>query len=116
MQTELKALFLLLSLEPDIFVKQAYFRKTMGISTAYVSTILKKFLSWGLIQAGKVSVKGRAHGRQLAYILADEARKILDQDLQNYNFFREAVIETVTPIAERFSTLGWRRDLVKLIE
>jgi len=112
-ETELKALFLFLCIEPGIAVKQVWFQIVMEISRPYVSTILKKLFDWRLILALKGFGEGKARGRQLVYTLTDDARKTLDQDLQNHTFFHEAVVQTVRPIVERFSTYSWRKDLVK---
>ena len=111
--TELKVLFLFLSL-PSKCPLQVFFMQVMGISRSYVSTILKELRIWRLIEAYKAGEtrKGRARGRQLIYNLADEARRILDEDLRNYDFFRSAVIETVSPVAQEFSNYRWRKDLV----
>jgi len=112
-KTELEMLFQFLDFEPDKWLYQVLFRRTMGISRSYVSTILKRLLGWRLIGAWKTSVKGRARGRQLVYTLTDEAREILEQDLRNHDFFRDAVLETVGPIADRFPKYSWRKDLLK---
>lgn len=114
--SQLETLFLFLCLEPGHCPKQVWFQLVMEISRSYVSTILKKLQRWGLIQAWRAparAVRGRARGRQQMYELSDGARKILDQDLRNYDFFRDAVIQTVGPIAERSPTYHWRKDLVK---
>lgn len=110
--TELKVLFLFLSL-PGKCPIQVFFQQVMGISRSYVLTILKKLRIWQLIEAWKPQVKGRAQGRQLAYRLSDNARKVLDEDLRNYHFFRDAVVETISQFAEQFPTYPWRKDLVK---
>ncbi len=109
-ETELKALFLHLCLNAGPM--PVFFEKTMLISKSYVCTILKKLGKWRLVQPLHYPAKGRAGGRQLVYAFADQARKILDQDLQDYDFVREAVAEMVKPAMERMPNLEWRKDLL----
>ena len=110
-RTELEVLFLFLGLKRSCPL-QAFFKQIMGISRSYVSTILKKLASWRLIEAWKPQVKGRAHGRQLAYRLSDRARETLEEDMQNYDFFRNIVAETIGHIAKEFPAFPWRKGLV----
>ena len=111
--SQLEAVFLFLCIEPDYRAKPIWFQIVMEISRSYVSMILKKLFSWRLIQAWKAPAMGRARGRQLAYALSDEAREILDEDLRNHDFFRDAVIQTVGPVAGKLPDYHWRKDLVK---
>jgi DNA-binding MarR family transcriptional regulator len=110
-ETELKALYLILCLEPDQYFKQTFLLKTMQISRPYVSAILKKFNGWKFLIRGRPRVKGRAQGRQIAYALTDETRIRLDKDLAEFEFFRNVVRTTVRPIALCFSEPRWRKDL-----
>lgn len=110
-ETELKALFLLLCIEPSCFAKQTLFMKTMQISCTYVSMILKKFAQWKFVKKYRGPAKGRARGRQIYYSLSDEVRARLDKDLSDFDFLRNEVSATVRPIALCFKELSWRKDL-----
>lgn len=110
-ETELKALFLFLSMDGG-GPKPVFFEKTMQISKSYVCMILGKLRKWKLAQPYRYPAKGRAGGRQLVYTLTDQARRILDQNVQDHDFVRKALVEMVKPIAERMPNLGWRKDLL----
>jgi hypothetical protein len=56
-------------------------------------------------------VKGRAQGRQLAYEVTEDARKILDEDLRENDFFRIIVMETLRHCTEMNPGSFWRKDL-----
>ena len=109
---EIETLFLFLCI-PGKCPFQVWFQKVMEISRSYVSTILKELQSYGLIEAWKAPVEGRAKGRQVAFAMKEKARQILEKDLRKHDFFREAVVETVKPIAEKFPKYPWRKDLIK---
>lgn len=110
-ETELKILFLFLCLEPNKCPKQVWFKIVADISRSYVSTILKKLSEWRLIKAWKTQTKGRASGRQLAYTVNEEVRKILDQNLREHEFLRESMLRSVKPIVQMHTKVPWRKDI-----
>jgi len=109
--SDLKMISILLCYETTGVFKQVGLQKMLDMSRSYVSMILKRLRGWNLVRAYKVNVKGRAHGRQLGYALDSEARKRLNQDLAEHDFFREAVVQVVKPFVEAFPDIDWRRDI-----
>lgn len=115
-EKEFETLLLLMSLHPLEAISTPYICQRMKISHAYLSNILKEFKKWGLMKLvpGKLHpeiVKGRERGRKMFYRLAPNAREVLDRDLQNYDFFKEAVVEMIKSLRERFPTDTFRKDL-----
>jgi predicted transcriptional regulator len=108
---DLKAISLFLCLEKNALTQVALMGM-LNVSRSYASTILKRLLSWRFISAYKLKVKGRAHGRKLAYVMDDEVRGLLEKDLAEHDFFRQAVVQVVRPIAEAFSGVAWRKDIL----
>jgi predicted transcriptional regulator len=111
--SDLKTISILLCYESarDGFT-QVGLQKMLDVSRSHVSTILKRLRGWNLVSAYRANVKGRAHGRQLAYALDSETRKRLNQDLAEHDFFREAVVQVVKPFVEAFPGIDWRRDIL----
>jgi len=109
---DLKVISLFLCLEPDRYSSQRWLQAMLKISRSYISTILRRLREWGLIKAYKTNVKGRARGRQLLYMLDAEVRRLLDQNLKDCDFFCEAVVQTVKPIAETYTEVNWRKDVL----
>jgi hypothetical protein len=110
-KTELKALFLLLCLEPGYSVRQVFFMEEMQVSRTYASMIIKKFTKEKFVTGHRAPTKGRARGRQLTYAFDGEVRARLDKDLSDFDFFRNEIKKTVRPIALCFNEKPWRKDL-----
>jgi predicted transcriptional regulator len=108
--SDLKTISILLCHEKLCFT-QIGLQKMLDVSRSQVSTILKRLRGWSFVTAGRADAKGRARGRQLAYALDSEALRRLNQDLAEHDFFREAVVQVVTPIVEAFPGINWRRDI-----
>jgi len=83
----------------------------LQISRSHASAIIKKLRNWRLLTTYKGGGKGRARGRQLVYALNDEARRILEQNLKEMDFLREAVIQTSKAATEKSPSFPWRKDL-----
>jgi predicted transcriptional regulator len=109
--SDLKMISILLCYEAVGF-KQVGLQKMLDVSRSQVSTILTRLRGWHLVSAYRADVKGRALGRQLVYALDSEARKRLNEDLAEHDFFREAVVQVVKPFVEAFPDIDWRRDIL----
>jgi predicted transcriptional regulator len=114
-KTDLKALFLLLSLERNMSAEPLWLMEALGLSAARVSGILKMLKEWGLVKdcIGD-GVKGRARGRQRFFFVSEKAREVLDRDLQNHVFFRNWVLDVVGLVAKRHPATQWRKDLFEV--
>lgn len=109
---ELKALFLVLCLEPQLYVKPQFFIRLMQIKRSYVSAILKKCTKWRFfVRYRDKDAQGRARGRQLLYGFNPDVRARLDKDLSDFDFFRDEVKKTIRPTALHVSEIPWRKDL-----
>ncbi|MGD0496751.1 MAG: helix-turn-helix domain-containing protein [Candidatus Bathyarchaeia archaeon] len=108
--SDLKTISILLCHE-KLYFTQSGLKKILHVSKSQVSTILKRLREWNLVTADRADAKGRARGRQLAYALDSEAFRRLNQDLAEHDFFREAVVQVVTPIVEAFPGVNWREDI-----
>lgn len=109
---ELKVVSLLSCLEPGYGFTQVNFRMMLSISRSHISGVLKLLRVYELVDAYHGNAKGRARGRQLVYLLSDKARKRLEQDSKEHDFFREATFQTVQPYADAYSMFHWRRDIL----
>lgn len=112
---ELKVVSLFLCLEPEDVFTQANLQKMLPISRSHISGVLKQLQIHGLVEFCRGNVKGRARGRQLVYWLSEGARKRLEQDLKEHDFFREATFQTVQPYADAYSMFDWRKDMLTKI-
>jgi predicted transcriptional regulator len=110
--SDLKTISILLCYEREgAAFTQVGLKQMLHVSKSQVSTILKRLREWNLVTADRANVKGRARGRKSVYALDSEARKHLNQDLAEHDFFREALVQVVTPIVEAFPEINWRKDI-----